>query len=118
METSDTVDLIYSPKESESKSNKDFVPQKYALKHNETSHKHTQTAYTYFLEDHRDKIITETDVKFKSQTEFKAYLLDLWENLDQTEKQKYIHKAEQDQVRFRAVLDTKTTVTAKQVENQ
>ena len=85
----------------------DFIPQKYALEFSETSHKHTQTAYTYFLEDHRDKILGRTDLKFKSQKEFKAYLMNLWENLDQTQKQKYLNKAEQDQIRFHAVLESK-----------
>ena len=107
-----TADLIYPPEDKDhSKNDEPFLPQKYAIQQNAASHEHTQTAYSYFLDDHRDKILHTDDIKFKSQKEFKAYLLNLWNNLNETEKEKYISKAERDQIRFRSVLETKPNGT-------
>ena len=46
--------------------NKDssFLPQKYAIEHPESSFKHTQSAYMYFLQDQRDKLSLHTVITF------------------------------------------------------
>ena len=83
-----------------------FVPQKYALERAPSSFVYTQTAYMYFLEEQRERILNDEELKFKSQKEFKSYLKNLWVELDERQKTKYRIKADKDQKRFEAVLET------------
>ena len=83
-----------------------FLPQKYAVEYPPSSYKYTNTAYMYFLEDHRERILRDEKLKFDSQAQFKAYLQKMWDNLDSKAKKKYQAKADSDKKRFHMVLET------------